>query len=96
MTGVGQVFEGAVPEQDGRTDVRLRPGTDVPGRPGPPAASAVDETTRTLYAADPTAGTIAVVNTAACNAATTTGCAQHPPVIKIGASPNTPGHSASL
>jgi DNA-binding beta-propeller fold protein YncE len=52
--------------------------------------SAVDAATRTLYAADPTAGTVAAINAAACNAATTTGCAQHPPVIKIGASPNTP------
>jgi DNA-binding beta-propeller fold protein YncE len=52
--------------------------------------SAVDAATHTLYAADPAAGTVAVVNTAACSAATTTGCTQHPPVIKIGASPNTP------
>jgi DNA-binding beta-propeller fold protein YncE len=52
--------------------------------------SVVDAATHTLYAADPTAGTVAAINTATCNAATTTGCAQHPPVIKIGASPNTP------
>jgi DNA-binding beta-propeller fold protein YncE len=50
----------------------------------------VDEATQTLYAADPTAGTVAVINTATCNAANTAGCAQHPPVIKIGTSPNTP------
>jgi DNA-binding beta-propeller fold protein YncE len=52
--------------------------------------SAVDETTHTLYAADPAAGTVAVINTGTCNAHDTVGCAQHPPVIKIGASPNTP------
>jgi DNA-binding beta-propeller fold protein YncE len=52
--------------------------------------SGVDAVTHTLYAADPAAGTVAAINTAACNAATTTGCAQHPPVIKVGASPNTP------
>jgi DNA-binding beta-propeller fold protein YncE len=52
--------------------------------------SVVDAATHTLYAADPTAGTVAAINTATCSAAITTGCAQHPPVIKIGASPNTP------
>jgi DNA-binding beta-propeller fold protein YncE len=50
----------------------------------------VDDAAHTLYAADPTAGTVAVINTATCNAANTAGCAQHPPVIKIGTSPNTP------
>ena len=54
------------------------------------SVSVVDAVTRTLYAADPAAGTVAAINTATCNAATTTGCGQHPPVIKIGASPNTP------
>ena len=51
---------------------------------------AVDQATHTLYAADPAAGTVAVINTGTCNAADTAGCAQHPPVIKIGALPNTP------
>jgi DNA-binding beta-propeller fold protein YncE len=51
---------------------------------------AVDDATHTLYAADPTAGTVAVINTATCNAGNTAGCAQHPPAIKIGASPNAP------
>ena len=51
---------------------------------------AVDDATHTLYAADPPAGTVAVINTATCNATNTAGCAQHPPAIKIGASPNTP------
>jgi DNA-binding beta-propeller fold protein YncE len=59
---------------------------------GHPAASvgAVDDATHTLYAADPVAGTVAVINTATCNASTTTGCGQHSPVIKIGVSPNAP------
>jgi DNA-binding beta-propeller fold protein YncE len=52
--------------------------------------AAVDDATHTLYAADPSAGTVSVINTATCNARNTTGCAQHPPAIKIGASPNTP------
>jgi DNA-binding beta-propeller fold protein YncE len=51
---------------------------------------AVDDATHTLYAADPTGGTVAVIDTATCNAANTTGCAQHPPAIRIGASPNVP------
>jgi DNA-binding beta-propeller fold protein YncE len=59
---------------------------------GHPMASvgAVDDATHTLYAADPSAGTVVVINTATCNATNTTGCAQRPPAIKIGASPSTP------
>jgi DNA-binding beta-propeller fold protein YncE len=53
-------------------------------------AGKVDDATHTLYAADPSAGTVSVINTAICNATNTTGCGQHPPVIKIGASPSTP------
>ena len=52
--------------------------------------AAVDDVTHTLYAADPADGTVAVINTATCNAGHTAGCAQHPQAIKIGASPNTP------
>jgi DNA-binding beta-propeller fold protein YncE len=55
-----------------------------------PEVGAVDDATHTLYATDPQAGTVAVINTATCNTNDTTGCAQHPPIIKIGASPNTP------
>ena len=51
---------------------------------------AVDDATRTLYAADPPAGTVSVINTAACNATHTAGCAHRPPAITIGASPTTP------
>ena len=51
---------------------------------------AVDDATHTLYAADPPAGTVVVINTSTCNATNTAGCAQRPPAIKIGASPNTP------
>jgi DNA-binding beta-propeller fold protein YncE len=51
---------------------------------------AVDDATHTLYAADPTAGTVAVINTATCNAGHTTGCADKPAIIKIGASSNAP------
>jgi DNA-binding beta-propeller fold protein YncE len=52
---------------------------------------AIDEATHTLYAADEAqAGTVMVINTATCNAEVTSGCAQHPPVVKIGAFPNAP------
>ena len=59
------------------------------GHPGANVA-AVDDATHTLYAADPSAGTVAVINTATCNATDTTGCAAKQPTIKIGAFPNTP------
>jgi DNA-binding beta-propeller fold protein YncE len=52
--------------------------------------SAIEESTHTLYAADPAAGTVVAISTATCNAHDTTGCAHRPPVIRIGASPNTP------
>ena len=66
------------------------PAAEIPV--GHPMAnvSAVDETTHTLYAADPTTGTVAAINTSTCNLHDTAGCARHQPVIKIGASPNTP------
>jgi DNA-binding beta-propeller fold protein YncE len=66
------------------------PAAEIPMGHPMAEVGAVDDATHTLYAADPTAGTVAVINTATCNAADTAGCAQHPPVIKIGASPNTP------
>ena len=70
---------------------RLRPGRGDPDAGIRwPNVGAVDDATHTLYAADPTAGTVAVINTATCNARNTTGCAQHPPAIRIGTSPNVP------
>jgi DNA-binding beta-propeller fold protein YncE len=60
--------------------------------PDPQAnVGAIDHATHTLYAADEApSGTLAVINTAACNAEHTAGCAQHPPMIKIGTFPNAP------
>jgi DNA-binding beta-propeller fold protein YncE len=66
------------------------PAAEIPVAHPMANLSAVDDATRTLYAADPAVGTVAAINTATFNAATTSGCAQHPPVLKIGASPNTP------
>jgi len=52
---------------------------------------AIDQATHTLYASDGSpSGTVAVINTATCNATTTSGCAQHPPMVKIGAFPGPP------
>jgi DNA-binding beta-propeller fold protein YncE len=60
--------------------------------PDPQAnVGAIDEATHTLYAADEAqAGTIMLINTATCNAEVTSGCAQHPPMVKIGAFPSPP------
>ena len=52
---------------------------------------AVDEATHTLYASDEaSAGALMVINTATCNAEDTSGCADHPPTMKIGAFPSPP------
>src|ERR1700761_2684533 len=51
---------------------------------------AVDDTTRTLYVADPQAGTVTVIGTAACSARDTAGCAAKAAVIKVGPAVNTP------
>jgi DNA-binding beta-propeller fold protein YncE len=51
---------------------------------------AIDRASHTLYASDPFSGTVAVINTAACNAARTAGCGAHPAAIKIGSFPNAP------
>jgi DNA-binding beta-propeller fold protein YncE len=65
------------------------PAAKIPMRHPMAAVGAVDDPTHTLYAAD-SSGTVAVINTATCNAHHTTGCATQPPGIKIGASPNVP------
>ena len=52
---------------------------------------AIDAATHTLYAADQApSGTLAVINTATCNARHTSGCAAAPPSMKIGAYPGPP------
>jgi DNA-binding beta-propeller fold protein YncE len=51
---------------------------------------AIDDANHTLYAADGTAGTLSLVNTATCNAADTTGCSDQPPTISLGPSPGSP------
>jgi DNA-binding beta-propeller fold protein YncE len=44
---------------------------------------AIDAASHTLYAADPQTGTIALINTAACNASDTAGCARKPATITV-------------
>ena len=50
----------------------------------------IDETTHTLYASDPFSNTTSVINTAACNATHTAGCAKAAPTITIGPGPGPP------
>jgi DNA-binding beta-propeller fold protein YncE len=51
---------------------------------------AIDPATHTLYAADPSSGTVSVINTATCNATHTTGCGQPGPAITVGPNPGPP------
>ena len=53
-------------------------------------AGSIDQATHTLYAADPFSDTVAVINTATCNATNTSGCAAAPPTIKVGVGPGPP------
>ena len=55
---------------------------------------AVDDATHTLYAADPFSGKVSVINTAACNATHTIGCAKSAPAIRIGPNPGPPALNA--
>jgi DNA-binding beta-propeller fold protein YncE len=50
----------------------------------------IDEATHTLYASDPFSNTTSVINTAACNATHTAGCANAAPTITIGPGPGPP------
>jgi YVTN family beta-propeller protein len=52
-----------------------------------PASVALDAATQTLYVADANDNTVAVIDTATCNASTTVGCGQTPPVMTTGAAP---------
>jgi len=53
-------------------------------------AGSIDEATHTLYASDPFSDTVSVINTAACNATHTAGCAKAAPTITIGPGPGPP------
>jgi DNA-binding beta-propeller fold protein YncE len=49
-----------------------------------PRFLAVDDTTGTLFVSTRDNSTVALVDTATCNAHVTTGCASPPPVVKVG------------
>jgi DNA-binding beta-propeller fold protein YncE len=50
----------------------------------------IDDATHTLYASDPFSNITSVINTAACNATHTAGCAKAAPTITIGPGPGPP------
>jgi hypothetical protein len=54
------------------------------------AMEAIDNSTHTLYASDPTNGTVSVIDTATCNAGVTSGCKKPYSVITIGPSAGSP------
>jgi DNA-binding beta-propeller fold protein YncE len=67
------------------------PVAEIPTPDPGPNVGAIDEATHTLYATDfAPAGTVLVINTAACTARHTSGCAAAPAQIKVGAFPNFP------
>jgi DNA-binding beta-propeller fold protein YncE len=51
-------------------------------------AFAINAATRTLYVANWAGNTLSMINTAACNAATTSGCAQTPRTARVGRGPD--------
>lgn len=51
---------------------------------------AIDDQTHTLYAGDVFSDTVAVINTATCNAIDTAGCSARPPTFKTGLFPGAP------
>jgi DNA-binding beta-propeller fold protein YncE len=67
-----------------------RPVAHIP-MPHPQAnLSPVDHKTHTLYASDPFANTISVIDVAHCNAADTSGCAAPAPKLTVGPGPGSP------
>jgi DNA-binding beta-propeller fold protein YncE len=67
-----------------------KPVAEIP-MPDPQAnMSDVIQSTHTLYASDPFSDTVSVINTAACNAEHTAGCALKPPTITVGPGPGPP------
>jgi DNA-binding beta-propeller fold protein YncE len=66
------------------------PVAEIPVAAPGAEVGAIDEATHTLYAADPPSRNVFMINTAACNATSTAGCAQHPPAVTIGPFPQVP------
>jgi DNA-binding beta-propeller fold protein YncE len=66
------------------------PVAEIPVKHPQANVGSIDDVTHTLYASDPFSDTVAVINTAACNATHTGGCAAHPHVLRIGQNPGPP------
>jgi DNA-binding beta-propeller fold protein YncE len=66
------------------------PVAEIPMASPQANVGSIDHATHTLYASNPLSDTVAVINTATCNAENTTGCRAHPPTIRIGRFPNAP------
>jgi YVTN family beta-propeller protein len=58
------------------------------GSPDYNVAFAIDQANRTLYVANWAGNTLSMIATASCNAAVTAGCAQTPPVVRVGRGPD--------
>jgi DNA-binding beta-propeller fold protein YncE len=66
------------------------PVAEVPMGDAGAAMGAIDDTTHTLYASDSYGRTVAVIDTATCNARNTAGCSASPRTITVGAEPGSP------
>ena len=66
------------------------PVAEIPVADPGAEVGAIDEATHTLYAADPPSQKVFMINTATCNAASTSGCAATPLAVKIGPFPEVP------
>jgi DNA-binding beta-propeller fold protein YncE len=75
---------------DAHTRSGCAPVAHIPIEHADANVGAIDAANHTLYAADGSAGTISLVNTATCNAAETSSCVARPPTISLGPSPGSP------
>ncbi len=66
------------------------PVAEIPMTSSQANVGSIDHATHTLYASNPLSDTVAVINTATCNAENTTSCAAQPPTVKIGRFPDPP------
>ena len=60
------------------------PVATIPVKGPSDALGAIDDSTHTLYASDPSDGSVSIINTANCNASITAGCRGPYPTILIG------------
>lgn len=87
----GATCNGAATSACGRTLPSVTLGQGAAGRNAAFAenvAIAVDHATATLYVANWASNTVSMIDTARCNAAITSGCAQVPATVRVGRSPS--------